>query len=402
MLIKENAHLTYCTNIHPGETWEEVFLSLKKYSVDIKHKLTADKPFGIGLRLSKKSASELLENDHLANFKQWLSANNLYVFTMNGFPYGDFHDVVIKDEVHTPDWTTTERLNYTSDLVKILSYLLPERIDGGISTSPLSYKLWFNTPQETNDVKIKSTSSLIKLVIQLVEIKKTEGKSIHIDIEPEPDGLIENTQEVLDYFRHFLFKQGVQELQKTLNCTTEEAKSHILEHIQLCYDVCHFALAYEQPKEVVELLQQEGIKIGKIQISAALKCEKSEEVSIQEQQLCLQQFDEPTYLHQAVVKTNDGDLAHYSDLTEGIEAMSDPSFEEIRTHFHVPVFISNFQVLNSTQDDIIAALTYWNENNYSAHLEVETYTWAVLPDHLQTDMTSSIVRELEWVQKQLN
>ena len=124
--------------------------------------------------------------------------------------------------------------------------------------------------------------------------------------------------------------------------------------------------------------------------------------SIEEQQQCLQQFDEPTYLHQAIVKKDNGELAHFSDLTEGIEAMSDPYFKEIRTHFHVPVFISNFQVLNSTQDDIIAALNYWRENTYSSHLEVETYTWGVLPEHLQTNMTNSIVRELQWVQQQLN
>lgn len=402
MLIKENAHLTYCTNIHPGETWEEVFQSLKEYSVDIKLRLTPEQPFGIGLRLSKNSASELLEKGHLTTFKNWLEENNLYVFTMNGFPYGNFHDVVIKDEVHTPDWTTKERLNYTLDLIKILSYLLPEGMEGGISTSPLSYKLWFDNPEGIKRVKIKSTNALVKIVSELVEIKNTQGKTIHIDIEPEPDGLIENTQEVLDYFDHYLLKQGVKELQEALNCSAKAAKSHILEHLQLCYDVCHFALAYEQPMEVVDKLQKAGIKIGKIQISAALKCEKSENISIQEQQQCLQQFDEPTYLHQAIVKKNDGNLSHFSDLTEGISAMSDPNFKEIRTHFHVPVFVSNFEVLNSTQDDIIAALTYWNKNTYSKHLEVETYTWGVLPAHLQTDITNSIVRELHWVQKQLN
>ena len=143
MEIRENGHLTYCTNIHPGETWEEVFESLKKYSVSIKDKLVTDAPLGIGLRLSKISAEQILVGDKLLEFKNWLIANHLYVFTMNGFPYGDFHNTIIKDQVHTPDWTTRERINYTANLVTILAELLPEGLDGGISTSPLSYKLWF-------------------------------------------------------------------------------------------------------------------------------------------------------------------------------------------------------------------------------------------------------------------
>jgi hypothetical protein len=402
MLIGENSHLTYCTNIHPGETWEEVFESLKKYCVAIKNKLAPEQPFGIGLRLSQKSASQLLQGNNLPKFKKWLDSQHLYIFTMNGFPYGDFHNVAIKDKVHLPDWTTEERVNYTNDLIKILSKLLPENIEGGISTSPLSYKLWFNTDKEVDRIKMKSVDSLISLVIRLVEINKNTGKLIHIDLEPEPDGLLENTQEVIDFYDYFLLKYGIIKVKNKLNCTTEEAKLYILDHIQLCYDVCHFALAYEHPKDVITQLQKKGIKIGKIQISAALKCVKSTKISLEKQQHSLRQFDEPTYLHQAVIRTQNGDLKHFSDLTAGIKAMNDPDFEEIRTHFHVPVFISNFEVLDATQNDIINTLDLWKKNKFSAHLEVETYTWTILPEHLQTDISRSIVRELEWVQNQLN
>jgi len=402
MLIGENSHLTYCTNIHPGETWEEVFESLKKYCVAIKNKLAPEQPFGIGLRLSQKSASQLLQGNNLPKFKKWLDSQHLYIFTMNGFPYGDFHNVAIKDKVHLPDWTTGERVNYTNDLIKILSNLLPENIEGGISTSPLSYKLWFNTDEEVDRIKMKSVDSLISLVIRLVEINKNTGKIIHIDLEPEPDGLLENTQEVIDFYDYFLLKYGIIKLKNKLNCSTEEAKLYILDHIQLCYDVCHFALAYEHPKDVITQLQKKGIKIGKIQISAALKCVRSTKISLEKQQHSLRQFDEPTYLHQAVIRTQNGNLKHFSDLTAGIKAMNDPDFEEIRTHFHVPVFISNFEVLDATQNDIINTLDLWKKNKFSGHLEVETYTWTILPEHLRTDITRSIVRELEWVRNQLN
>ena len=402
MHLGDSAHLTYCTNIHPGETWEEVFESLKQYAVNVKKNISSDEPFGIGLRLSQKSAAVLLQNNHLQDFKTWLDDNGLYVFTMNGFPYGDFHNTVIKDQVHAPDWTTKDRVDYTHDLMKILAYLLPEGMEGGVSTSPLSYKYWFDSPDERDQATQKASQSLIQIVLQLIDIRKTTGKLLHLDLEPEPDGFLENTQEVLDFYSNHLLKDGVVTLQKKLDCSAEEAKAHVLDHLQLCYDVCHFALAYEKPEFVISSLQQAGIKVGKIQISAAIQCQKSDTVSVETQQSCLRQFDEPTYLHQSVVKLNDGSLSHFSDLSEGIDMMEDPNFEELRTHFHVPIFISDFQVLESTQKDIIDALDLWKKTPYSKHLEVETYTWSILPEHLQTDITHSIARELEWTLKQLS
>ncbi|WP_242202759.1 metabolite traffic protein EboE [Aestuariivivens insulae] len=401
MRIGENAHLTYCTNIHSGETWEEVFHNIKHYTLNVKKELSQDAPFGIGLRLSQKSASTLLERSNLDDFKNWLERENLYVFTINGFPYGAFHNVVIKDQVHTPDWTTSERLAYTCDLMTILAELLPENMDGSVSTSPLSYKYWFKDQESVDTAKKDACASLAKIVAQLVGIKNATGKLLHLDLEPEPDGFLENTQEVIDFFKDYLLKVGVLELQKQLKCSEETAKQHLLLHIQICYDVCHFALAYESPEHVISNLQKEGINIGKVQISAAIKCKRSSNVPINIQQKHLRQFDEPTYLHQSVIKLDDGKLLHFSDLSEGIQTMAHKDFKELRTHFHVPIFLSNFDVLQSTQNDIIKALKLWKQKAYSNHLEVETYTWSILPKALQTSLTASISRELEWVQKQL-
>lgn len=402
MIVTEQTHLTYCTNIHSGETWDEIFNNLKQYTVNVKKRLIPDAPFGIGLRLSQKSASTLLERDNLVTFKTWLEQENLYVFTINGFPYGEFHDVVIKDQVHTPDWTTTERIDYTHNLMTILAELLPDEMDGSVSTSPLSYKYWFNDSVSIEKAKNVACSSLVKIVLQLVTIRQTSGKLLHLDLEPEPDGFLENTQEVINFFKEYILIKGLLELQNELGCSNETAKQHLLNHIQICYDVCHFALAYESPEYVVSSLQKEGIKIGKVQISAAIKCKKSNDISIQTQQECLRQFDEPTYLHQSVVKLQNETVLHFSDLCEGIKAMNNCNFKEIRTHFHVPIFLSNFDVIESTQNEIIDALELWKNNKYSKHLEVETYTWSILPENLQEDITSSIVRELEWVINQLS
>jgi len=124
-MLKNGRHLTYCTNIHPGESWTETFHNLKKYIPGIKQEVSPDSPFGIGLRLSDKASRSLLEEANLQDFKKWLEENHCYVFTLNGFPFGSFHLQTVKDRVHQPDWTTKERLDYTFRLFKILAALLP-------------------------------------------------------------------------------------------------------------------------------------------------------------------------------------------------------------------------------------------------------------------------------------
>ncbi len=135
-------HLTYCTNIHPGNGWSEVYANLQRYTLALKARLAPARDFGIGLRLSGKESSELLRGAALQEFRAFLQEQGLYVFTLNGFPYGPFHEQPVKAQVHAPDWLDEERVSYTVRLVEILAYLLPDDLEGSISTSPLSYKAW--------------------------------------------------------------------------------------------------------------------------------------------------------------------------------------------------------------------------------------------------------------------
>ncbi len=146
-------HLTYCTNIHSGESWPDHFEQLRRFIPAVKAEVSPDKPFGIGLRLSNLASLELSKAPALEAFRQWLKENDCYVFTMNGFPYGGFHHERVKDEVHTPDWSTAERAAYTSRLFRILAALLPEGMEGGISTSPLSYKFWHRLKKKRNPLR---------------------------------------------------------------------------------------------------------------------------------------------------------------------------------------------------------------------------------------------------------
>lgn len=392
--------LTYCSNIHPGESWDETFENLKKYTTQVKAELGVDQ-FGIGLRLSHEASFELVNQGKIPAFKSWLEENGLYVFTINGFPYGQFHYDVVKDKVHAPDWTHHDRLHYTKRLFKILAALLPAGMDGGVSTSPLSYRFWHNSEADLSRAKIESLSQLCEVVAVCRTLKKITGKSLHLDIEPEPDGILETSQEFVDYYETFLLGQGIPQVQEHLSCTTMEAEEAIREHVQLCYDVCHFAVGYESPEEAIDRIEAAGIRIGRIQISAALG---SPTLNIENQQVISRQlkaFDEPVYLHQAVIKTNAGQLRRFKDLGDAIAGLS-PDDQEIRTHFHVPIFTETYDQLVSTQQDIVDTLKVWKQKNFTNHLEVETYTWDVLPDDMRTDLVKSIVRELNWVKDTLD
>ena len=402
-MIHKGYHLTYCTNIHPGESWEAVFKNLRTFIPDIKKEVSPDAPFGIGLRLSNAASLEILEEGKLAGFQDWLAANDCYVFTFNGFPYGGFHRQVVKDEVHQPDWSTKQRLDYSLRLFDILAKLLPEGMDGGISTSPLSYRFWHPNEQEREEVIKKATLHLAQLAVKLYKIKESSGKELHLDIEPEPDGIMENTQEVIDYYKNRLIPLGVDYVKKQLSISAEEAEKCLKDHIRLCYDVCHFAVVYEKPQEVFDTLAAEGIRIGKIQISAALKLLLPEDAAQRKAAgAILSPFVESTYLHQVVARDRQGKLTAFRDLPPALETLQETAATEWRTHFHVPVFLSSFGELASTQEDIVEVLKIIGREKLCNHLEVETYTWEVLPSDIQLDMKRSIIRELQWVKEKMD
>ncbi len=385
MLISpHDFHLTYCTNVHPGETWEDAFQNLQLHLPAVKKEISPEQPFGVGMYLSDRASREILLNNQLNSFKNWLQKNDLYVFTMNGFPFGGFHSAVVKDKVYLPDWTSRERVEYTKRLFTILEQLLPEGAEGSISTSPVSYKYWFNQPELIEAVKKAAAANMKEVAAFLDALNSKTGKYLHLAIEPEPDCFLENTTETLDFFQRFLF---------------DEKKENIQKLIGVCYDVCHFSVEYEEPEAALNALISNDIQIGKIQISAAMKAvlpeTPAQRKTVIEQ---FQRFDEPRYFHQTVKRKKNGQLVRFRDLSEALKS-DEPDDEEWRTHFHVPLFEKLDKELQSTQDDVLKTLNFIKSRNITRHLEVETYTWDVLPPEMKTSLAGSIVRELRWVKE---
>lgn len=394
-------HLSYCSNIHAGESWEQHFKQLQEHVPAVKKKVSPSGKFGMGLRLSNQASIELSEGDHLKDFIQWLRNNDCYVFTMNGFPYGGFHHTIVKDKVHAPDWTTKERVGYTVRLAKILSTLLPENMEGGISTSPLTYRFW-HTDEQLPDIFEKATMHVLEVVDQLIQIKQATGKFIHLDIEPEPDGLLGEGGEFIAWYTGYLLPLGVHYIAQLFGCDAATAKQHILQHVQLCYDVCHFAICFEDHVAMRKHLDRLGIRTGKIQISAALKAELPEDLTLRKTVTdAFSRFNEPTYLHQVVALQTNGLLKKYADMPEALEDAGNPSVREWRAHFHVPIFVEGYGLLQSTQQDIEYVLSMHKQRPFTSHLEIETYTWEVLPVEQKLPLTESIIREIQWVQKVL-
>lgn len=402
MKIKD-IHLSYCSNIHAGESWDATFRNLKIYIPEVKKRLEHKGPFGIGLRLSQEASVELERPEILQEFRDWLKKSNAYVYTLNCFPYGGFHRTKVKEQVHAPDWTTEARLAYTLRCFRILVQLLPEGVAGGISTSPLSYRHWFVTDLEKNEALEIATTHLIAVAVELVRLQQETGKFLHLDIEPEPDGLLENSEELIRYFKEWLIPRGKTSLAKQLVITATAAEKLMKAHLQVCYDVCHFAIGYEKPKEAFKKLKQAGIGIGKIQLSAALKLlipeSPFERFSIGKR---LGEFADTTYLHQVVGRTKEKGLTSYPDLPQALAQLGDTQDLEWRIHFHVPIFLANYGTFQATQEDIVEVLKLVNANpSITKHLEVETYTWEVLPLDTHLTLGEAISRELVWVKERL-
>lgn len=389
-------HLTYCTKIHPGRGWEELFANLRRYAPALKARLAPDQPFGLGLRLSAAESRELLSADRLAEFQDFLDRHALYVFTLNGFPYGDLTGPAVKAQIFAPDWRDESRLRYTLDLIEILRRLLPAGIEGSISTTPLSYQAWI-APGDS-DAWAQMTRNLVRVTARLAHLKAAEGKLIHLDLEPEPDGLLSVSREVADFFRDWLLRLGGPILAKQLGIAGEEAEDCLLEHIRVCLDTCHLAVEYEDPDTALATLAAAGIRVGKVQITAGLSVELPEapdgRQAIARE---LAPFTHSPYLHQVIGDTGDGRRLRFPDLAPALPHLAAGLGRTFRIHYHMPLYVERRRQLASTCGDTRTVLRLLKERGFSRHLEIETYTWEWLPPDLKLELLDSLHREYLWV-----
>jgi hypothetical protein len=379
MRLNHDIHLGYCTNIHRGESWEETWRGLKEHTLRVKDRVSSGRPYGIGLRLSAQAAHELHQPGRLDEFRRWLDANGCYVFTINGFPYGSFHGTRVKEQVFRPDWSTKERLDYTNLLFDLLAKLLPEGVGGSVSTLPGSHKTFGVGSDELSAI----FSNLRQCRQHIERVAEASGRDLHLGLEPEPLGLFETSGETLKFFGLY-FDQNPQD-------------RDFFQFIGLNYDTCHLAIEFEEAAEALDRITGAGIRLSKLHFSSALKLPPTAENIAR-----LRGYDEPVYFHQVIASYGaDEPLRRFKDLPDALAfAATNPNAlgREWRVHFHIPIHAEPADGFESTRDHLDGAMHWLAKNPTKCqHVEMETYTWEVLPPEMRSgDVVDQLVKEYDW------
>jgi sugar phosphate isomerase/epimerase len=361
---------------------------LIEHALRVKNLTSPDAPSYVGLWLSARTAQQLSDPTTCLEFRDWLSAAGLIPYTLNGFPYGDFHQSVVKHQVYQPSWAEESRLEYTLQLSSILDDLLPKGVSGTISTLPLGWPA--SNGNNEQDFFRRCAQNLKGLANELAELRARTGRLIVVCIEPEPGCILESADDIIGFFADYLGNDP-----------------GLRAHLGVCHDICHSAVMYEQQAQAIDAYQKANVLIGKVQISSAVSID-FEQLTISDRELALSQleeFAEPRYLHQTVWKSA-GQKVFFEDLPLAIPQVRKSGLSgEVRVHFHVPVFADQLGLLSTTQHEIgecLKALRKSARENPFPHFEVETYAWNVLPATWRpSSLAEGIAQELGWLKSQL-
>jgi sugar phosphate isomerase/epimerase len=354
------ALLCYCANVHPGETLADVVTSLRRFAGPVRRAIGAVE-MGIGLWLGRRALSEL-HAAGLDEMREALAADGLFVFTMNGFPYGNFQGEVVKREVYRPDAATDERREYLFGLAKALAILAPDDVsEATISTLPLGHR-----DEMTGERLERAARQLARLAADLARLGDRVGRPVRICLEPEPGCVIETTPQAVRFFTETLPRAA----------EVEGVPRDVLDaHLGLSFDTCHQAVLFESPAEAVRQLRDAGVRVGKVQLSSALVLGDPSSPQARE---ALARFDEPRFLHQVRARQDDGTAAGFDELRDASQL---PTDREWRVHFHAPIYREIMGALSTSRRFLEEALAaFLRGPGPVPHLEVETYTWSVLPE----------------------
>ena len=373
--------LSYCTNVHPGVTVAEVIQGIRTYAFEIQQSI--GQPLAAGLWLSQPVVRELVDDaTQLELLRTTLSHANLVTYTLNAFPYGDFHSERVKENVYLPDWTDVTRLQYTIDCARILAQLLPEGVEGSLSTVPLGFKSLSTHP----DFQPACILQIIQFAKAMDELHDDTGQVIRLAIEPEPLCVLETTPETIEFFAR---------LREVADASGD--REAVDRHIGVCYDVCHQSVEFEDVAASIRELGDADIRINKVHITCAIEVHWPTSASLAE----LARFVEPRYLHQTFARSASGQVIHFLDLDRSLCENPPAEFGDAeiwRVHFHVPVDAESLGLLGTTRADLRKALRQVQALNYAPHLEVETYTWGVLPTGEKPSLVKGISGELRATQ----
>ena len=269
-MLLENGmgHLTYSTLVHPGDTWDDIWTSLRKYVPQVKNNVCPNGRFGVSLRISHASSETLINSpEKRAELRKFLDDNNMYLYTVNAFPFGPFKNQIVKEQVYEPDWSSEQRLKYTMNVATIVAEVAPADVNPSIQTPPLGFK-----PNVTSESVIEAYAENIrKLATHVNNIYRYKGRTVTLAIEPEPACFLETTEETIAFFNDYLrTEKSYKNLAGKTGATFDGAKEILARHIGVVYDICHQAVEYENITESLQALKDNNISVWKLQEAAAM------------------------------------------------------------------------------------------------------------------------------------
>lgn len=383
-----NAHLTYCLNVYPARSVEDikdnVFIKAAAVKRALESRGCVDTPFGIGLWIPAFLIDGFREASFLNAFKQRLTDQGMYVFTLNGFPFGRFHAERVKENVYKPDWSTDKRMQYTIALADVLAQLLPENVTGSISTLPVTFKPWADPA-----LIEEAVSRLMDSVVHLSCIQEQKGRHIGLALEPEPGCFLEHTNDTTRFFEQEIFTKGSAYLEKQHNIQADTARQIITSHLGICLDTTHAGVMFEDPCRVIEILVSHDITVFKLHLGAAVTLDTAR----QPPRKALAAFNDDVYLHQTSVLQESGKTLFFMDLPEALRMEPDGNW---RVHYHVPLSSALQGAIETTSSLVNDELFQAALKAGVKHYEVEIYTLNILPG-FSGSIEKIMTRELEWV-----
>ncbi|MFE7763355.1 metabolite traffic protein EboE [Streptomyces sp. NPDC057438] len=367
-------HLGYCSNVHQAEDIDGVLAQLAHHAEPVRERLGVDR-LGIGLWLARDVVSALVAvPGEVKNLRNELAARGLETVTLNAFPYAGFHREVVKKDVYLPDWADEARLAHTLDCARVLAALLPDDVErGSVSTLPLAWRTpW---PPDRADT---ARRALDRLTAGLAAIESDTGRRIRVGFEPEPGCVVETTA------------QAVREL-----------RGLDPERLGVCLDACHLAVQFEEPGAALRRLADAGLPVVKLQASCAVEAADPADPAAQ---TALRRLAEPRFLHQTrtAARQEPTDVRGVDDLPDALNGGLPTDTGPWRVHFHAPLHAAPEPPLRTTTDQLSLVLAglLGGASADCDHIEVETYTWSVLPEP-PTDLPGGIAAELAWARDRL-
>jgi sugar phosphate isomerase/epimerase len=371
--------LTYCTNVHNLASPEAWFAALGFFGPAVRSRLGwSQMPLGLWWQapVARAAAADP------APVRRFLADHALRAFTCNAFPYGNFHDPVVKTKVYLPDWADPDRLRYTQDCATALAALLPDAAFGTLSTLPLGWRLAWG-PQKTE----RAVEHLLAWVAFAADLERRSGRRLALALEAEPGCILERTPQVLAFWRDALLPAA----------RRSSAEAALPRHLGLCYDTCHQAVQFERPEEALGTLRDAGIPVHKMQLSSGLEFDPD---PARASRPARQAFAEPRFLHQTRERGPSA-VTDFDDLPDALER-ADWS-RPWRTHFHVPLQAERLldDAVRTTRGDMLRAYRFALEHDLCRHFEVETYTWSVMPERERpaddAALAAALAREVAFI-----